>query len=235
MDLDCAAREVADSSRILASHGILDAFGHVSCRNPSDPTTFLMSRSLAPSLVRPEDVLALDLNGNTKAGGSPRLFIERFIHAEIYRVRPDVQAIVHSHAAAVLPFTVVKSAQLAPICHLCGFLSGLPEVYDIADHFGPATDLLIRDPEKGSSLAGHLGAANLALMRGHGFTVVGVSVAQATFRAFYTNRNCEIQLMAQRLGEPTPLSAAEAEACERAVGGQIDRAWSLWLTELGDS
>ncbi|PZU09091.1 class II aldolase/adducin family protein [Sphingomonas sp.] len=224
--------EIAQASRILALHGILDAFGHVSCRDPRNDACFLMSRSLAPKLVTPDDIVSIDLEGEAPDRPDTQLFIERYIHAEIYRARPDVRAIVHSHAAAVLPFTVAKSSRVSPLCHVCGFLSGIPETYDIADHFGPATDLLIRDPGKGRSLAAHLGGANVIMMRGHGFTAVGGSVPQATFRTFYTNRNCEIQLMAQHLGAMNALSDAEAAACELAVNGQINRAWSLWVSDL---
>ncbi len=235
METDHAAREISEASRILARHGILDAYGHVSRRHPSDPTSFLMSRSLAPSLVRPGDIVALDFDGNPRANADARLFLERFLHAEIYRARPDVTAVVHSHAPSVLPFTVVKTRRLEAVCHLCGFLTGSPEVYDLADHFGPATNLLITDSSKGRSLADHLGGANVVLMRGHGFTAVGCGVPEATFRAFYTSRNCEIEFQARQLGDVMPLSKEEAIACEAAVSGQIDRAWTLWVGELGFS
>lgn len=233
MDIEGAKRNVVLSSRILAQLGILDAFGHVSFRMPNDAGSFLMSRARAPKLVRSDDVVVVELDGEERAHAEARLPIERFIHAEIYRARPDVRAIVHSHATSILPFTVVKSERVRPLSHVCGFLNGAPETFDLADHCGSATDLLIRDSAKGQALAAHLGSANAVLMRGHGFTVVGGDVPQATFRAFYTSKNCEIQLMARQLGEPTALSEEEAQACEHVTSTQIGRAWDLWVEDLG--
>ncbi len=223
---------VSQGSRILASQGVLDAFGHVSSRNPDNAETFFISRNLAPALVMPDDVVEVDLDGTAVASAPDvRLFLERFIHAEIYRQRPDVHAIVHSHALPVLPFTVVPGVALRPICHMCGFLQGTPVPFDVADHAGPSTDLLIGTAELGERLAEHLGAANVVLMRSHGFTAVGLSVPQAVYRAIYTMRNCEIELSSRVLGEPRFLTAGEAEACERTIGTQTGRAWDLWLKQ----
>jgi ribulose-5-phosphate 4-epimerase/fuculose-1-phosphate aldolase len=230
--LDEARQEIADASRILAANKILDAFGHVSRRAPGRPTHFLIPRSVAPAQVTPADVVELRLDGTSAEGGDVRLFLERFIHSEIYRVRPDVHAIVHSHAMAVIPFTVVPGISVRPICHMCGFLRGTPAPFDIADYAGQGSDLLIRDAALGKALAAHLAEAALVLMRGHGFTAVGNGVPQATYRAIYTSKNCEIQSAAMKLGQPIYLSDAEAVACERTLDGQIDRAWSLWRSEL---
>jgi ribulose-5-phosphate 4-epimerase/fuculose-1-phosphate aldolase len=231
MTLDDVRQEIADASRILSKQGLMDAFGHVSRRHPHRSDSFLIPRSLAPALVTPEDVLELDLDGVAVSQPAARLFLERFIHAEIYRRRQDVQAVVHSHSPAVLPFTVVPSVRVRPIHHICGHLHGTPAPFDIADHVGPTSDLLIRDPALGAALAGHLGTAAVVLMRGHGFTAVGDGVPQATFRAIYTARNCELQRAAMALGEPIYLSDAEAQACDKTTLGQVDRAWSLWRHE----
>lgn len=225
---DEARREVAVASRILAGEAILDAFGHVSRRHSERADRFLISRSLAPALVTPADVLELDWTGSAVAAPGTHLFLERFIHAEIYRRRPDVGAIVHSHAMDVLPFAAVPAAVVRPICHMCGFLQGTPPPFDVADHAGPGSDLLIRDATLGSALASHLGSASVVLMRGHGYTTVGSSVAVATYRAIYTARNCEMQQAAMALGEPVYLSEAEAEACDAAAMSQIRRPWDLW-------
>jgi ribulose-5-phosphate 4-epimerase/fuculose-1-phosphate aldolase len=230
-----ARQEIAEASRILAAHHILDAFGHVSRRSPDRPEHFLISRSLAPAQVTPADVVELRLDGTPIEGSGPRLFLERFIHGEIYRARPDVQAIAHSHAAAVLPFTIVPALTLRPVCHMCGFLLRIPSPFDIADHAGDGTDLLIRNASLGVALAGHLANAAIVLMRGHGFTAVGRSVAEATYRAIYTAANCSVQSEAMRLGVPVYLSDAEAIACDQTASGQIDRAWNLWRSELGDA
>ena len=220
--------ELADASRILAALGVNDAFGHVSARDPERADRFLMPRSMAPALVTPADVVQLDLHGETTGGGGGRLFLERFIHAEIYRVRPDVRAVVHSHSADVVPFTVVRGVRVRPICHVCGFLADTREPFEIADHAGPSSNLLVSDGRLGRALAQHLGAAAVVLMRGHGFTAVGDSVATATFRAFYTAKNCQIERAARMLGEPVFLSEGEARACEESTNAQAGRAWELW-------
>ena len=225
-------QEIADASRILAAKEILDAFGHVSRRAPDQSGHFLISRSLAPAQVTPTDVVELRLDGTPVEYAHVHLFLERFIHGEIYRMRPDVQAIVHSHATAVIPFTIVQAIAVQPVCHMCGFLHGTPKPFDIAHHAGEGSDLLIRDSSLGMALAAHLAKASVVLMRGHGFTAVGNSVAQATYRAIYTSRNCEMQSAAMRLGQPHFLSEAEAVACERTLSGQIDRAWNLWRSDL---
>lgn len=225
---------VAQGSRILAAQGVLDAFGHVSCRHPARPERFLIPRNLAPALVTEGDVVELDLDGNlADPTQDARLFLERFIHGEIYRRRPDVQAVVHSHAPPVMPFAVVPGARLQPICHMCGFLAGTPAPFDVATHDGSATDLLIRNNDLGRHLAHHLGDANVVLMRGHGYTTVGSSVVQAVYHAIYTKKNCEIELAARTLGEPVFLSPGEAEACERTISTQMSRSWDLWLHESG--
>ncbi len=223
--------EVVQASRILFGTGVVDAFGHVSRRCPARPDRFWMSRSMAPGMVGPDDVLEHDLEGAAVDAPGTRVFLERFIHAEIYRVRSDVGAIAHSHAPAVIPFTAVDAA-VRPIAHTCGFLHGTGGAFDVAGHAGNGTDLLIRTAGLGRALARHLGDRAVVLMRGHGFTAVGAAVPEVVFRAVYTMLNCRLQLDALRLGEPRYLSAAEAAACEASTKGQVDRAWDLWVREF---
>ncbi len=226
-----ARQEVAQASRILYGLGLVDAFGHVSRRSPSQPDRFFLSRNLAPGLVTPQDVIEHDLDGTAISNPQERLFLERFIHAEIYRARPDVSAVVHSHSPTVLPFTLVSEVRLQPVSHLCGFLAGVGAPFEISDVAGDATDLLIREPRLGRALAEHLADASVILMRGHGFTAVGAAMAEAVFRAVFTASNCEIQSSALSLGRPKYLTEGEAKACEKATTGQMDRAWRLWIDE----
>lgn len=223
---------IAQASRILYGKGIVDAFGHVSCRKPDRPDRFLMSRSMAPGLVRVDDVIEHDLDGEPVAAPGTPVFLERFIHAELYRARSDIHAVVHSHAPSVVPFTVVDTP-VRPIAHTCGFLGALGRTFDVADEAGDGTDLLVRNAGLGRALATHLNDSAVVLMRGHGFTAVGISVAEAVFRAVYTAVNCQLLTVALQLGHPKALSAAEAEACERATSSQAGRAWDLWLAEHG--
>lgn len=226
-----ARLEVARGGRILYAQGVVDAFGHLSRRHPDRPDRFLMPRSMAPGLVTPDDVVEHDLTGEPVGSPGARVFLERFIHAEIYRARPDVVAVAHSHAAAVVPFTVVD-AGLRPVAHTCGFLHGVGPAFDVAALRGDGTDLLIRDAELGRALSAHLGDAAVALMRGHGFTAVGQSVPEAVFRAIYTATNCTLQLAAVQLGRPRFLSGAEAAACEVTNRAQVGRSWDLWVSQL---
>src|SRR5204862_7030035 len=98
--------DIVVGSRILAEFGVVDAFGHVSARDPNNPAHFLMSRSLAPALVTADDVMEFDLDGNAVDARGRPVFLERFLHSEIYHARPDVMAVVHARAPGVIPFTL---------------------------------------------------------------------------------------------------------------------------------
>lgn len=226
--LDEARLQIAQGSRILAGEAILDAYGHVSRRHPDRSDTFLIPRDMAPALVESGDIVELDLDGVAVFEKDAKLFLERFIHAEIYRKRPEVQAVVHSHAPGVLPFAAVPSAPVRAISHMCGFLHGMPSPFDLAHHAGPASDLLIRNRKQGQALAEHLGGAAVVLMRGHGYTTVGSGVPEAVFHAIYTSLNCEVQRHAMQLGQPIYLSEGEARTANASVMPESGRAWDLW-------
>src|SRR6185436_8583644 len=185
--------ELVDANHILFHQGVVDGFGHVSARHPGHKEVFLLSRSMAPALVTAADILSFDLDGNTLGRDARAPYLERFIHGEIYRARPDVMAIVHSHSPCVIPFGVAKGAPLRAICHMSGFLGAATPVFEIRDTAGPASDMLIRNRELGVALANSLGAHAAVLMRGHGSTVVGNGVRQAVFRAVYTEVKARLQ------------------------------------------
>lgn len=231
-DLAEARLAVAQASRILAMEGVVDAFGHATMRHPHNPDLFVMSRTCAPGMVTPGDVVILNMDCESVDRPGERLFLERFLHAELYRSRPDVMGIVHSHSTDVVPFTIVPGAKVEPVCHICGFLRDTSEPFDVADHAGPASDLLISSPELGKHFADHMGGTTVGLMRAHGFTSVGKSLEEAVFNAIYTARNCKIYLNATRLGTPSALTQAEAITCEEMTIGQADRAWNLWVYDL---
>jgi ribulose-5-phosphate 4-epimerase/fuculose-1-phosphate aldolase len=219
--------EMVVGSRILAEFGVVDGFGHVSARNPSNPKHFLMSRSLAPALVTAEDIMEFDEDGNAIDANGRSVFLERFIHAEIYKARPDVMSVVHTHSPGVIPFTVSKT-QLRPLFHNAAFLAAGAPVWDIAREFG-ATDMLVRDNGIGKSLARTLGDKSVVLMRGHGDATVGPSVKIAVFRAYYTDVNAKLQTQAIGLGtEVTYLSAEEGKNADTVNFAVIDRIWNLW-------
>src|SRR5579864_6218527 len=152
LGVDAALLEdIAVGSRILADFGVLDGFGHVSARHPTNPNHFLMSRSLAPALVTADDIMEFDLDGNPVDARGRSVFLERFIHAEIYRARPDVMSVVHTHSPGVIPFSVTK-VPLRAMYHNPSFLAvGVP-VWDIRKDFGD-TNMLVGNSAIGKSLA----------------------------------------------------------------------------------
>jgi ribulose-5-phosphate 4-epimerase/fuculose-1-phosphate aldolase len=229
-----ASRELADdlvaASRILAEHGVLDAYGHVSARSDREPGRFVMSRSLAPALVTRADLMELDADSEPLRGDKRKGFLERYIHGEIYRARPEVMAVVHSHSPSVIPFGVTRT-KLRPIYHMGSFLwSGAP-VFDIRK-VREENDLLIRDRPLGKALATTLSTNTCVLMRGHGMTVIGDGVPEAVFRAIYTELNARLQLQAAQLEGPIEfLSDEEGRRSTVSNRGTIERPWELWKKE----
>jgi len=223
--------DVVAASRILAQHEVLDAYGHVSARSDKKPMNFIMSRSLAPALVTAADLMELDEDSEPLPGEKRKGFIERYIHGEIYRTRPEVMAVVHSHSPSVIPFGVTRT-KLRPVYHMGSFLwSGTP-VFEIRKT-KEDNDLLIRDRPLGQALAGTLGKCNCVLMRGHGMTVIGDSVPEAVFRAIYTEMNARLQLQATRLEGPIEyLSDEEGRRSTAANRGTLERPWELWKKAL---
>jgi ribulose-5-phosphate 4-epimerase/fuculose-1-phosphate aldolase len=223
-----AVGDLVDANHILARRGLLDGFGHVSAR---DGEHFLIARNLAPARVGTADVMRVAFDGTVSADDARKPYLERFIHGAIYAARPDVGAIVHSHAASVIPFSIARGASLCAVSHMGGFLgAGIP-LFEIRDAAGEDNDMLVRDAALGTALARSLGDAAAVLMRGHGITVVGVDVRQAVFRAIYTEVNARLQSEALRLGPLVPLNAHEARRASAANDSQIERAWELWKSE----
>jgi ribulose-5-phosphate 4-epimerase/fuculose-1-phosphate aldolase len=219
--------DIVIGSRVLAEFGVLDGFGHVSARDPNNPNHFLMSRSLAPALVTADDIMAFDLDGNAIDPRDRSVFLERFIHSEIYKARPDVMSVIHTHSPGVIPFSVTE-VPLRPMYHNAAFLAAGTPVWDIRKAFGE-TDMLVRDGARGKSLAEALGDKPVVLMRGHGDATVGPSVKMAVFRAYYTDVNARLQSQALALGGEinylTPGEGAKADAVNFVV---LDRIWGLW-------
>jgi ribulose-5-phosphate 4-epimerase/fuculose-1-phosphate aldolase len=225
-------KDLVAANRILFRHKVVDAFGHVSARHPERADTFLISYRIAPALVAPEHIVAIDFDGQAVGKVPQSLYLERYIHAEIYRARPDVMAVVHSHSPSVLPFTVVPTSPLRPLCHMSGFLHPKAPVFEIRDAAGEGSDLLISTSSLGRALAKTLAGQSVVLMRGHGSTVVGRTVQEAVFQAVYTEVNAQLQQQAHSLGPPVFLTADEAAACVTSVASNISRAWNLWLEQL---
>ena len=219
------------ANRILYRQGVVDGFGHVSARHDKSSGHFLLARNMAPGLVRRDDIITFDLDGTALDAEGRRVYLERFIHGEIYRARPDVQAIVHSHSPSVIPFGVTGQP-LRPIFHMSGFLGEGAALFEIRETGGD-TDMLIRDNRLGKALADTLGARSTVLMRGHGSTVVGTSIEQALYRAIYAEVNAKLQLQAVTLGEVNYLNPREAAMAAATNDTQLARVWELWRREIG--
>ncbi|MEP6943943.1 MAG: class II aldolase/adducin family protein [Betaproteobacteria bacterium] len=223
--------KVALANRILYDQGVVDGFGHVSARHDKSPAHFLLARNMAPALVRRDDILTFDLDGRAIDADGKRVYLERFIHSEMYRARPDVHAVVHSHSPSVIPFGVTNQP-LRPVFHMSGFLGEGTSLFDIRDTAGD-TDMLISSGALGAALAASLGAGSTVLMRGHGSTVVGESVELAVYRAIYAEVNAKLQMQSMALGEVMYLSEREAAMAAATNQTQLARVWELWTKRIG--
>lgn len=223
--------DLVAANRILYDQGVVDGFGHVSARHDKDPNRYLLARSMAPALVTADDIMEYDLDSNPADPRGRISYLERFIHGEIYKVRPDVKAIVHSHSPAVLPFANTKMP-LRPMNHIAGFLGTGAPVFEIRQTAGAATDMLIRNADLGKSLAAALGSHQILLMRGHGSVAAAQSIRHVVFRAIYTEVNARTETQAAILGKPVFLNEREAAAAMKTNDALVDRPWSLWKQRI---
>lgn len=228
--------DLVTANHVLASQGIVDGFGHISARSPVDAHHFFMARSLAPSDVQASDIMEFDGDGKVVGGDARQPYAERFIHSEIYKTRPEVKSVVHAHSASVIPFGIT-SVPLRPVYHMSGFLGSGAPVFDVRDTSAgnPDTDLLVKNDRLGAQLAQKLGPASVVLMRGHGFTAVGPSVAVAVFRSVYTEQNARIESEALKLGTPKFLSVGEARMTQETMERLSTRAWEMWKKQAGQA
>lgn len=225
--------DLAAASRILAAQNVVDAFGHVSLRHPSAPDRYLMAKSISPARVTPEDIIEYDLDSNPVNANGRGSFLERFIHGEIFKARPDVMSVVHSHSPSVVPFGLV-GVPMQAMFHNAGFIAAGVPVFDIAEKFG-ATDMLVGTIEKGEALIEVMGNYNIVLMRGHGSVACGPTLQTAVFRAVYTEVNARIQHYAVALGGGMPMAALDAEEgrlADEVNQGAGMRAWDLWRSQV---
>jgi HCOMODA/2-hydroxy-3-carboxy-muconic semialdehyde decarboxylase len=217
--------DLVAANHILADQGVVDGYGHVSVRHDKDPNRYLLARSLAPELVTADDIIEFDLDSNPVNARGRSLYLERFIHGEVYKARPDVKSVVHHHSPAVIPFGIT-GVPLRPVFHMSAFVAEGVPVFEIRDVAG-MTDMLVRSPGLGAALAATLSDKPAALMRGHGAVVVGNSIAQSVGRSIYLQLNARLQAQAMDLGgTPTYLDRQEAAKVNAAFN--YDRAWELW-------
>jgi ribulose-5-phosphate 4-epimerase/fuculose-1-phosphate aldolase len=233
-DLERARADLVIANRILAHENVVDAYGHVSVRDPHDAKRFLLARSVSPEMVVAADIMEFDLEGNALGGDARQPYLERFIHGAIYEARPEVLAVVHAHAEDVLPFGIA-AAPLRPVIHSGSFMGEQVPVWDIRDKFGD-TNLLVTNVPQGRDLASRLGGNNVALMRGHGFVAAAHSLIEVVRMSVYVPRNARVQMAAMQLGAVKPLSRGEIAARNAGYKPQSPetwRAWEYWATRAG--
>jgi ribulose-5-phosphate 4-epimerase/fuculose-1-phosphate aldolase len=217
------------ANHVLAAEGVLDAYGHVSVRHDRDPKRYLISRSQAPELITADDIMEFDLDSKPIDSSGRAIYLEIFIHGEIYKLRPDVHAIVHNHSVELISFGIVKTVPLRPVFHMSSFIAqGIP-VFDVRKAAG-MTDMLVRSPALGVALAQTLDNHPAALMRGHGAVVTAPSISQVVARSIYLQINARIQREAMALGgDITYLDPEEARLREPEFArDRYSRAWQLW-------
>jgi ribulose-5-phosphate 4-epimerase/fuculose-1-phosphate aldolase len=233
MSLQQTIETLVIANRILAQKGVLDSFGHVSARHPENPECYLMSRARSARVVEKEDILEYSLDSRAVDSRGFRLFGERPIHGCIYRARPDVMAICHNHAYGVLPFAVTNTV-MRPAIHMASAIGEEVRIWDIREEFGD-TNLLVTTNEMGDSLARFLGQRTAALMRGHGSVVVGRSIPEMVFIAYYLQVNAEVLLQAEKLGKVEYLSTGEVKLSAELNLSPLaqERVWEDWVMQAG--
>jgi ribulose-5-phosphate 4-epimerase/fuculose-1-phosphate aldolase len=235
--LDTLIQDLVIANRILAREDVVDAYGHISVRHPDDPKRFFISRSLAPELIENGDIVELGLDGQPVKDEKRSLYLERFIHAAIYEMHPEVTSVVHAHAEDILPFGIAKATPLRPVIHSGSFIGMDVPVWDIRDKFGD-TNVLVTNMDQGRDLAKCLGSkGGVALMRGHGFASAARSIIEVVRMSVYLPRNARALMRAKMLGgEITYLSQGEIDARNAGYSpysNETWRAWEYWANKAG--
>lgn len=237
-DLRVAVDDLLAANRILSNEGVIDAFGHVSCRHPSRPSHFLMSRARAPALVTEEDLMEFEADGTPIDPGDRRPYVERYIHAAFYEARPDIGSVVHDHSHEVIPFGI-STVPLRPVSHIGGLIGETVPVWDVRETFASDSNLMVVDMVMGRNLAARLGKGAAVLMRGHGAAAAGPSIRVAVIAAIMLNSQAKLQRHAIALGgDVTYLSPGEVAATSRTFsaetpGDAIGRTWEYWCDRAG--
>lgn len=224
--------ELVIATKILLHEGIMDTFGHISVRDPQDPESFFLAEKLAPSMITKDDFLRFNLDGET-TDNRPS-YLERYIHSEIYKARPDVQCVLHTHSPAVLPYCFVDTP-LRPVTHMGAFMGESVPVYEIRDKRGDATDLFGGSRDVCADIAESLGKQTVVLMARHGVVNVGNSVREVVFRAFYLEQEAAALTAGLQVGTVKYLSPGEVTTAGKLVGAQIDRGWNHWSQRLREA
>jgi len=228
-----ALRELVIANRILANEGVVDAFGHVSIRHPDNPERFVMSCSRSPGIVTLDDLMEYTLDSEPVQETELPMYAERYIHGAILERRPDINAVVHNHSHAVIPFGI-SGVPIRPVVHVGSTMGGEVPIWDIRDTFGD-TSLLVLNMDQGRDLARSMGDGRVALMRGHGCVACGRTIKEAVMLAIYLEVNAKLQMQAMQMGEPNYLTPGEIELGMGRffIDLAIDRSWEYWKIRAG--
>ena len=226
-DLQRSISDLVIANRILANQNVVDAYGHVSMRHPTNPERFLLSRSRSPELVDQGDIMEFTLDGKVVGDDRRPPYLERFIHGGIYESRPDISSVVHSHAEEILPFGLTDVA-LKPMMHVGGLLGPTIPVWDIAEKFGDETNLLVVNTDQGRDLAKRLGQGKITLMRGHGFAAAGMDVQEAVRLSIYLPVNARVMTAAMGLSDHIKVLAPGEIEIRRLYNPKASESWRAW-------
>jgi len=226
-------QRLVSANRILARENVVDAFGHVSIRVPQNSGQYIMSRSRSPELVEFSDLMEFALDGEAVDSQGRVVYGERMIHGAIYEARSEINAVVHNHSLAVLPFSLTATA-LKPAIHVAAVIGEEIPVWDIREHFGE-TDMLVRTMEQARNMTAAMGASSCLLLRGHGAVIAAQNLKEAVMIAVYLQVNALVQTEAMKMGEPVFLSAKEIELlCETQFSPlAMDRVWEYFCARAG--
>jgi HCOMODA/2-hydroxy-3-carboxy-muconic semialdehyde decarboxylase len=232
-DLETVIRDLVIANHILAHEDVLDAYGHVSMRHPERPDRFLISCSRAPELVQPSDIGEYDFEGKLVSNMDHKPYLERFIHGGIYEARPDVMAVIHSHAEDTLPFSITNQP-LIPVLHNASRIGMHVPVWDPRDSFGD-TNMLVANAAQGRDLAARgLESNSVVLMRGHGFAASGANLLEVMGLAVYLPKNARVLTNALRFGPVSGLSLGEIDLIHNGPQAHDwKRAWEYWCRRAG--
>ena len=224
-----AVEELVLANHILYDQNAVDGYGHISVRNPANPNTFFLARSVAPSVVKVDDIMEFDMSGKALNGDTRVAYGERFIHSGILKSRPDINSVIHGHASPVLIYGLTGTT-LKPVYHMSAFLGEGAPIFEIRNFAkpNPDTDMFISNVELGDALSKTMGLQYFVLMRGHGYAAGADSIKKAVFRTVYAIQNASIQAEAMKMGQVQYLTPGEATTAQETIEKTIGRPWQLW-------
>ena len=231
-----AIEELVIANHILYDQNAVDGYGHISVRNPANPNTFFLARSIAPSSVKVEDIIEFDMSGKALNGDNRTAYGERFIHSGILKNRPDINSVIHGHAPPILPYGLTGTT-LKPVYHMSSFLGEGAPIFEIRNFAkpNPDTDMFVSNIELGNALSQTMGLQYFVLMRGHGYAAGADSIKKAVFRAIYAIQNASIQSEAMKMGQVQYLTPGEAAISQETIEKTIGRPWQLWTERVKKS